>query len=67
MYKLMITSGSGPSRKTKCKEYFMTQIGMHQAEEEFERLTHQPDVMDLRLWRQDIRGTFELKRWERNG
>ncbi len=67
MYKLDVTQGQGPSRKVNTKEYFMTQVGMHQAEEEFEMLTHQPDVMDLRLWRQDIHGTFELKRWERNG
>ena len=35
-YKLVITSGSGPSRKVESKEYWMTQVGLCQAEEDFE-------------------------------
>ena len=65
MYKLVITSGSGPSRKVESKEYWMTQAGLHQAEAEFEKLRHRQDVMKLMLWRQDINGTFELERWAR--
>lgn len=64
MYKLVITSGSGPSRKVETKEYWMTQAGLHQAEAEFEKLQRRQDVMKLLLWRQDIHGTYELKRWE---
>ena len=67
MYKLVITSGSGPSRKVESKGFWMTQAGLHQAEEMFEKLQHRQDVMKLMLWRQDIHGTFELKRWERKG
>lgn len=66
MYKLVITTGKGPSRKVESKVYWMTQTGLHQAEEQFERLTHRANVMELRLWRQDLQGTHELKRWVRN-
>ena len=67
MYKLVITSGQGPSRKVERKGYWMTQAGLHSAEEEFEEAKIRQDVMTVQLWRQDIHGTFELKRWERNG
>ena len=65
MYKLVITSGKGPSRKVETKQFWMTQVGLHQAEEEFAKAQHRPDVMKLMLWRQDINGTFELERWTR--
>ena len=65
MYKLVITSGSGPSRKVESKGYWMTAAGLCNAEEEFEAAKIRQDVMELRLWRQDIHGTYELKRWER--
>ena len=65
MYKLVITSGSGPSRKVESKEYWMTQTGLHQAEAEFEKLQHRPDVMKLMLWRVDVRGVHDLRKWVR--
>ena len=67
MYKLVITSGQGPSRKVESKGFWMTTAGLHSAEEEFEQAKIRQDVMKLQLWRQDIHGTFELKRWERHG
>ena len=66
MYKLVITSGSGPSRKVESKLYWMTQVGLHKAEDDFEQLTHKHGVTKLLLWRQDVHGTHELKRWERD-
>jgi hypothetical protein len=66
-YKLVITSGSGPSRKVESKEYWMTQVGLHQAEAEFEKLQRRQEIMKLVLWRVDINGVHDLKRWERNG
>ena len=66
MYKLVITSGSGPSRKVESKGYWMTVAGLHSAEEEFEAAKIRQDVMELHLWRQDIHGTYELKRWEKH-
>lgn len=65
MYKLVITSGKGPSRKVETKQFWMTQVGLHQAEEEFAKAQHRPDVMKLVLWRVDIKGVHDLKRWER--
>ena len=65
MYKLVITSGQGPSRKVEYKSYWMTQVGLHQAEEEFEQAQHRQVVMALRLWREDVGRVWELKRWER--
>jgi hypothetical protein len=67
MYKLVITFGSGPSRKIESKSYWMTVAGLHSAEIDFEALKEKQIVMKLQLWRQDIHGTFELKRWERHG
>ena len=67
MYKLVITSGSWPNRKVESKSYWMTQVGLHEAEEKFELYKTCHDVVELRLWRQDIHGTFELKRWKRHG
>jgi len=66
MYKLVITSGSGPSRKVESKGYWMTTAGLQKAEEEFDEAKLRQDVMKLQLWRQDIGGTYVLKRWERN-
>ena len=65
MYKLVITSGSGPSRKVESKEYWMTQVGLHQAEAEFEKLQHREGIMKLVLWRVDVKGVHDLKKWER--
>ena len=65
MYKLVITSGKGPSRKVKTKEYWMTQVGLHQAEAEFEKLQQRQDVMKLLLWRVDIKGVHDIKKWVR--
>ena len=65
MYKLVITSGQGTSKKITTKEYWMTQVGLCQAEEEFEKLQHRQDVMTLMLWRVDVKGIFELKKWVR--
>ena len=64
MYKLTIISGH--DRKTETKGYWMTQVGLHDAEAEFESLTHRNDVMELHLFRQDIHGTYEIKRWTRD-
>ena len=65
MYKLVITYRKGPSKKVECREYWMTQVGLHQAEEQFEELQHRQDVMRLVLWRVDVKGIHDLKRWER--
>jgi len=67
MYKLVITMGAGPSRKVESKGFWMTTAGLSSAEEEFEQAKIRQDVMKLQLWRQDIHGTKELKRWERHG
>ena len=64
MYKLTIISGY--DRKTETRGYWMTQVGLHDAEEQFEELTHRNDVMELHLFRQDIHGTYEIRRWKRN-
>ena len=63
MYKLTIISGV--NRKVETKGFWMTQVGLHQAEEQFEECKHRNDVMELHLFRQDIHGTHELRRWER--
>jgi len=65
MYKLVITTGAGPSRKVESKGFWMTQQGLHSAEEEFETAKIRQDVSAIVLWRQDIHGTYELKRWDR--
>ncbi len=65
MYKLVITSGKGPSRKVESKSYWMTQMGLHEAYDDYEEALHRQDVMELHLWRQDIHGTYELRKWVR--
>ena len=65
MYKLVITSGSGPSRKVESKEYWMTQVGLHQAEAEFEKLQRRQEIMKLVLWRVDVKGVHDLRKWVR--
>ena len=65
MYKLVITYRKGPNKKVEFREYFMTQVGLHQAEEQFEDLQHRQVVVKLVLWRVDIKGIHELKRWVR--
>ena len=65
MYKLVVTSGSGRDRKVSSKEYWMTQDGLHQAESEFEKLQQRPDVTKLMLWRVDVKGVHDIKRWVR--
>ena len=65
MYKLVITSGKGPSRKVKTKEYWMTQVGLHQAEAEFEKLQRRQEIMKLVLWRVDVKGVHDLRKWVR--
>ena len=65
MYKLIITTGQGPSKRTITQQFFMTQQGLHNAEEIFDQAQHRPEVMELRLFRQDLHGMNELKRWRR--
>lgn len=65
MYKLVITSGSGKGRKVESKEFWMTQAGLHQAEAEFEKLQNRSDVSKLMLWRVDVKGVHDLRKWVR--
>jgi hypothetical protein len=65
MYKLVITSRKGPGKKVEFREYWMTQLGLHQAEEEFVELQHRQEVVRLVLWRQDLTGTYVLRWWKR--
>ena len=65
MYKLVIMMGQGPSQRTEYKTYWMTKAGLHEANEHFDKLTHNSKVMKLFLLRKDMEGTFELKRWAR--
>ena len=65
MYKLVISKRQGTVHKDESKEYYMTQVGMCQAEADFEELTHRPEVMQLRLFRIDIHGVRKLKMWKR--
>ena len=65
MYKLVITTGTGPSKKVVTKQFWMTQMGFHEADDMFQELQHKQDVMKLELWRQDLHGIYVLKRWRR--
>lgn len=65
MYKLYITTGKGINKRVLTQDFWMTQQGLHNAEEIFEEARHRPEVVELRLFRQDLKGMFELKRWKR--
>ena len=65
MYKLVITSRKGPGKKVEFREYWMTHVGLHQAEAEFEKLQRRQDVMKLMLWRVDVKGVHDLRKWVR--
>ena len=47
------------------KEYWMTQVGLHQAEAEFEKLQRREGIMKLVLWRVDVKGVHDLRKWVR--
>ena len=40
-------------------------MGLHEAYDDYEDALHRQDVMELHLWRQDIHGTYELRKWVR--